>query len=329
MNAVVNQKESAAERLLGLVDTENPFRMPFSEVLPQQLEAINERFKGRIEQIKLLQNRAETGGITEIRRMADVVPLLFAHTAYKSYPEGWLIEKKWEWLGRWLDTISTHRVEAVETRGIEGLDDWLKRLEDQGHYVSCSSGTTGKCAMMNAVRADGEFAGHSLLQAHIWSGLAPNHDRRFISLGQVAATPRNQATGKPVREAFSAPGTEPFAPKVPPITIGGITDMILLRKKIAEGTAKPTEIAHFQAQAAAREQAIESATEQAADALIESRHMKLHIMGFRPLYKIAERVRAKGYSGKDFCENSVFISGGLKRAQLPPNYREFIFETLN
>ena len=133
-----------------------------------------------------------------------------------------------------------------------------------------------------------------------------------------------------MREAFNRPDVAPFAPKVPPITIGGITEMVVLRKKIAEGTAKPTEIAYFEAQAAAREKAIESAVEQSADALIESRHMPLHIAGlFGPMYKVAERVRAKGYSGKDFCENSAFISGGLKRAQVPPNYREFIFETLN
>ena len=156
MNAVVNL-DSQVDRLVGLVDTENPFDMPFSEVLPRQLEAINERFKDRVEKIKLLQNRAEIGGITEIRRMADVVPLLFAHTAYKSYPEGWLIEQKWDRLGRWLDTVSTNRVRPMDTRGIKGLDDWLQRLEDQDHYVSCSSGTTGKCAMMNATVADLRF----------------------------------------------------------------------------------------------------------------------------------------------------------------------------
>ena len=330
MNAVVNL-DSQIDRLVSLVDAENPFAMPFSEVLPKQLEAINERFKDRVEKIKLLQNRAEVGGITEIRRMADVVPLLFAHTAYKSYPETWLIEQKWDRLGRWLDTVSTNRVAPMDTHGIDGLDNWLLRLEDQHHYVSCSSGTTGKCAMMNATVADLHFAGHSLLQGIIWVGLAPNHDRRMISLGQVAATPRNRATGKPMYEAFSAPGVEPFAPKVPPITIGGITEMVNLRKKIADGTAKPTEITYFEAQVAAREKAIESAIEQAADALIESRHMTQHISGlFGPLYKVAQLVRAKGYGGKDFSpKNTAFISGGLKRVQLPPDYREFIFETLN
>jgi hypothetical protein len=330
MDAVVREKESMVERLVGLVDTENPFGMPFSETLPLQLQAINERFKDRIDKIKLLQNRAESGGITEIRRMADIVPLLFAHTAYKSYPEGWLVEQKWDRMGRWLDTVSTRRVEPMDTREVKGLDAWLQRLESQGHYVSCSSGTTGKCAMMNATMADCEFAGHSLLRAIIWTGIVPNHDRRMVSLGQVAATPRNRASGKPMREAFNRPDVMPFAPNVPPITIGGITEMIVLRKKIADGTAKPTEIAYFEAQAAEREKAIESSIEQAAAALIESRHMPLHIMGlFGPLYKVAERVRAKGYSGKDFGENSAFVSGGLKRIQLPVNYREFIFETLN
>jgi len=330
MNAVMNLN-SPVERLVRLVDAENPFGMPFPEVLPRQLEAVQERFKDRVEKIKLLQNRAEAGGITAIRGMADVVPLLFAHTAYKSYPESWLIEQKWDRLGRWLDTVSTNRVLPMDTQGIEGLDHWLLRLEDQHHYVSCSSGTTGKCAMMNATATDLRFAGHALLRGIIWAGLAPNHDRRMISLGQVAATPRNRATGRPMYEAFSAPGVEPFAPQVPPITIGGITEMVNLRRKIAEGTARPTEVAHYEAQAAAREQAIESAVEQAATALIESRGTALHISGlYGPLYRVAELVRTRGYTGKDFSpRNSAFISGGLKRAQVPANYREFIFETLN
>ena len=67
MDALVRQTESVVDRLVGLVDTPNPFDMPFSEVLPQQLEAVNERFKDRIEKIKLLQNRAETGGVKRYR----------------------------------------------------------------------------------------------------------------------------------------------------------------------------------------------------------------------------------------------------------------------
>jgi hypothetical protein len=329
MNAVGLGSE--VERLVGLVDAENPFDYDYAEMLPRQLAAIDERFQDRVQKIKLLQNRAETGGVSKVERMEDVVPLLFAHTAYKSYPEGWLIEQKWDRMGRWLDTVSTNRVKPIDTSGVKGLDDWLERLEADGHYVSCSSGTTGKCAMMNATTPDLEFSGHSLLQGLVWQGLAPDHDRQMISLGQVAASPRNRATGRPMVEAISKAGSVPFAPKVPPITIGGIVDMVVMRKKMAEGTATPSDIARFEAQSAEREKAMQSSVDQAAEALIEHRGEKLHIMGmFGPLFQVAEKVRAAGFSAKDFHpENSCFVSGGLKRAVLPADYREFVFGTFN
>lgn len=321
---------SEADRLVGLADSDNPFDYDYAEVLPRQLAAVDARFKDHVEKIKLLENRAESGKVSAVAETADIVPLLFAHTAYKSYPETWLMEQKWDRLGRWLDTVSTNRVKAFDTADIGGLDDWLLRLEEQGHYVSCSSGTTGKCAMMNATSGDLEFAGRSLLQGLIWAGLKPNRDRRMISIGQVASTPRNRASGRPMAEAFNASDVQPFVPDVPPITIGGIVEMVVLRKKIADGTAKPTEVSYYESQALERERAIEASVEQAAEAIIESRHMDLHIMGMpAPLYRVAERVRSKGYSGKDFQKNSTFTSGGLKREQLPSNWRDIIFETLN
>jgi hypothetical protein len=331
MHAVVNL-ESEADRLVSLVDRENPFDYAFSEMLPAQLCAINERFQDRVGKIKLLQNRGEIAGITEIQRMADVVPLLFAHTAYKSYPESWLTEKKWDRLGRWLNTVSTNRVEPMDTHGIDNVDDWLHRLKDQGHYVNCSSGTTGKCAMMNGSKADLHIAGYTLLQGHAWAtGIKPQRDRRALMLAPVATTPRNMATQKMMVEGFNAPAVEPFYYPSPPMTIGSITEMVALNKKIAEGTAKPGEIALYEAKTAERERAMDEAVEMVADALIESRHMKLYIMGlFGPMYKVAALVRAKGYGGKDFHpENTGFIGGGLKRALLPPNYREFTLETFN
>ncbi len=320
---------SATEALLALAAADNPFEQSAAALLPLQLAATNEQFQDRAGKIKLLQNRAETGGVSEVREMKDVLPLLFAHTAYKSYPESWLFEEKWDRMARWLDTVSTGSVVPPEGE-IKGLDHWLQRLEEQGHYVACSSGTTGKCSMMNATMADLEFSGRDLLRMIRWTGLNPANDRRMIGLGQVAATAKNMAVGRPMAEAFSPPGYPPVSPNVPPITIGSIVEMVVLRKKIAEGTAKPSEISYCEEVSAQRAKDIESAEAQAVEALIENRHMPLHIVGMiGPLYRVAEQVRARGYSGKDFQPNSTFQSGGLKRAQLPENFREFIFETLN
>jgi hypothetical protein len=329
MEATLEAKSECAE-LTAMVDDADAFAIGFEELLPRQIAAINEQFQDRVGRIKLLQNRAETGGISEVRSMHDIVPLLFAHTAYKSYPESFLFEQKWDRLAKWLDTVSTYRVPAIDSASVTSLDDWLGKLEAKEHFVSCSSGTTGKCAMMPGSTKDMEFPGRSLLQVIRWTGLNPNHDRQMISLGQVASTPRNRATGRPMAEAFALPGTAAVVPDVPPITIGGITEMVLLRKKMADGTAKPSEMAYYEEQAAARAAAIESSIEQSANALIAHRHLPLHIMGlYGPLFEVSERVRAKGFSAKDFLPNTAFISGGTKRAVLPPDYREFICETLN
>jgi hypothetical protein len=320
---------SQAESLVERIDSENPYDYDFWEILPRQIEAISERFKDQAGKIKVVQNRAESGGVSEIRELRDVVPLLLAHTAYKSYPEKWLFDQKWAMLGRWLDTVSTNRVLPIEGE-VRGLDHWLERLEEQGHFMGTSSGTTGKVAMMNNTRADLDRAGKDLLTIVKWCGPNPANDRQVISLGQVAASARNMASGLPLIMALSAPGHPPISPDVPAITVGGILEMVLLRKQMADGTAKPSDIAKYEAETASRQESMSSAVEQAVEAIIANRDMPLHIMGMTgPLYQVAEKVRARGYSGKDFQPNSSFLSGGLKREVLPENYKEIIYDTLN
>ena len=323
------EAKSEANALVALIDEANPYDMSFEELLPRQIKAVNERFQEQVGLIKLLRNRAETGNVSEVAKMEDVVPLLFAHTAYKSYPESWLFEGKWDRLGKWLETVSTGTVKPIE-EPIKGLDHWLSLLEKQGHFMGCSSGTTGKCAMMDATAGDIEFSGKNLLKTIGWTGLNPNHDRFMVGLGLVASTPKNIGTGRPMAEAFMKPGQMPFMPSVPPITIGGMVEMVVLRKKLADGTAKPSEAAYYEEEAARRERDTARAIEQAADAVIEHRGEKLHITGmYGALYKVSVSIRERGYSGKDFQENSAFLSGGLKRANVPADYREFIFATLN
>jgi hypothetical protein len=48
------------------------------------------------------------------------------------------------------------------------------------------------------------------------------------------------------------------------------------------------------------------------------------------LYHVAKAVRERGYSAKDFNpDNCIYIGGGLKRAQLPDDYQQFVHETFN
>jgi len=323
---------AAADRLTSLREAPDRFDIPVAEQRAVQIEAANERLQERRQAIKLLGHRAEEAGLTEVRDFADIVPLLFAHTTYKSYPEAWLTEQKWDRMTRWLDTVSAHRVNGIDSSDIQDIDDWIARLESAGHFVSCSSGTTGKSAMLIASDADMVWSKLDSVAAFSWgSGVEPQQDRRMFGLAPVASVPKNLAIRDALRTAFGDPGITPFIYPVPPITVGQITGMIALRKAMADGAASPADIATYEATSAARQDAVEKAVGVSAEALVEARKEKLFLSGmWASLYKIAEAVRAMGYSGSDFHpENTIYIGGGLKGTSLPADYKEYVFETFN
>lgn len=320
------------EKLTGLLHSDQAYTIAYDDVREAQVAAINERFQERVDKIKLLRLRADEAGITEVKSLEDVIPLLLPHTAYKSYPESFLVDKKWDRLAKWLGTVSTYPVENVDLDGVQDIDDWIGRLEKAGYFVSCSSGTTGKSAMLVASKADMERSSYDSVVSYSWgSGVKPEQDRLIFGLAPVAHVPRNLFIREALQEAFGKPGHEAFRYPVPPITVGSITKMITLRKAIADGTAKPGEIADFEATSAARQQAVEAAAGISADALIAARNERLYISGmWASLYQVAKEVRERGYSAKDFhADNTIYVGGGLKGAQLPDDYREYVYETFN
>jgi hypothetical protein len=321
---------SAAERLLGLLDAPDRYDIPLRELRATQLDAANEIFQDRVERIRLLANRAETGRIRAIRDFADLVPLLFAHTSYKSYPENWLTEGKWDRLGRWLDTVSTNRVQGVDTNGVRDVDDWLERLAAKGHFVSCSSGTTGKISMINAAAEDRTINKKLVAKTYEWpTGIRPNNDYNIFTLNPSSNNFRNSDTTDGMAEVYGAPNEDHrFRARV---TIGEVSRMVGLRKSVAEGTALPSSIADYEKLVAERQQLLDDAVIQAAEGLISTRGQKALIIGQFPLvHRVAETIRGMGSGGERFhAENSLLVAGGLKGATLPADYREFIMQTLN
>jgi hypothetical protein len=322
----------AVNTLLAYQKSDDCYTVPFAEVRELQIAAMNERLQERVEKIRLVALRASEARLDEIRTFADVVPLLLPHTAYKSYPESFLIEEKWDKLTKWLGTVSTYPTDDVDLAGIADVDEWIARLEAAGHPVSCSSGTTGKSAMLIASKADMEWTAQDSVVACAWgTGIQPAQDRHVFSMAPVAAVPRNWAIMDKLQEAFGKADSKLFRYPVPPITVGSITRMIALRKAIAEGTAMPSEIAEYESTGAAREKALDDAIGITVEALLKVRGEKLFLTGlWGNLYKVAVAMRERGFSGKDFHpENMMYVGGGLKREQLPPDYREFVRETFS
>jgi hypothetical protein len=322
----------AVERLTCLVEAENRYDIPFAQLRDAQIEAMNERFQERNDQIKLVGHRAREAGITEVRSHAEAVKLLLPHTAYKSYPEGWLAQKRWKQLTKWLDTVSTYRISPDEVAHAEEVDEWIEKLGAIGFFVSCSSGTTGKSAMLIASQRDMDWCRKESVATYSWgSGIKPARDRRIFGMAPIAHVARNLATGEAYTAALQDPNCQRFVYPVPPITVGSLTQMVLLRKSIADGTAKPADIAAYEQLSAARQKAVDEAIGITARAVVEARRSKLHVSGlWAGLYCVAKAVRDMGYSAKDFHpENSIYVGGGLKGTRLPDDYREIVYETFN
>jgi len=323
----------AVYNLISYMPDATGFDIPFAELRALQIQALNERLQERIDKIKLVKLRADEAEIGEIHSLEDVVPLLLPHTAYKSYPESFLTEKKWDRLTKWLGTVSTYPTDNVDLSNVREIDDWVEACGKAGHFVSCSSGTTGKSAMLVASQADLDFASQDGVAAVQWGSDIRVGDMRTMAgaAGAVAYTPRNAAMGMALMRAFVDPQKPRFESGLPPVTVGSLTKMIALRKAIADGTAKPHEIQEFEEESSAREKGLADAQQRAVDDIIAKRGERLYITGmWGSLYPFAEQVRARGYSGKDFHpENAVYLGGGLKRARLPDNYREYVYETFN
>jgi hypothetical protein len=321
---------AAVDRLLGLLDAEDRYDIPLEALRPAQIAAADERLQEQRSRIRLLANRAESGGVREIRDYADLVPLLFAHTAYKGYPEGWLTEGRWERLGRWLDTISAHRVEGVDTAGVADVDDWIERLAQKGHFLSCSSGTGGKISMITASAADRAITRAVTAKTMQWAtGIRPERDRLVFTVNPSGNNFRNIDATEGVIEAFgAADGDHRFKAR---ITIGEVSRMVALRRSITEGAALPDQIAAYEALSAERQKIMDAAVLAAAEGLVANRARKAVVVGQFPLvHRVCEIIREMGHGGGDFHpENAMLVAGGLKGATLPPDYREFILATLN
>ncbi len=322
-----------SDKLLSYAGNSSAYELPYRDVRGYQLAALNERLQERANRIKIVKLRAQDAGIEELTKLEDVVPLLLPHTAYKSYPEGFLSEKKWDRLTKWLSTVSAYPTDNIDISGVREIDDWVDACGKAGHFVSCSSGTTGKSAMLVASQADLDFIGRDGVAAVQWGSDLRVGDRRTPAgaAGAVAYTPRNSANGKALMDAFVDPSRPRFQSGLPPVTVGSLTKMIVMRKAITEGKATPGELAQFEAEAQARQRGLDAAQIGAVADIIEKQRDRLFITGmWGSLYPFAEAVRSQGYSGKDFHpDNAVYLGGGLKRAKLPANYREFVYETFN
>ena len=315
---------SIRQQLLEMIlDPDTAYDQPASDIAALQLQAAQELFEERRTQIPLVARRAEEAGITRIESLADIVPLLFAHTVYKSYPPAFVEYGRWDRMLQWLNTLSVADVTKVDVAGVKDVDDWIARLWDAGHMVLATSGSSGKCSFLNHTRADSALKKRHFRHSVGWPFVRANADRTVFWLGPIKGPNSAVEAANFNAENFGRPG-QTHALTDEPLRIADLSRMATMRKKMADGSASPTEIGAFEEEAKRKALAGRDAMTRLADAILDHRHEPLMISGLWAQYMVLiARARERGIGDHEFHPDSIVnAGGGVKGVALPADYKQ-------
>jgi hypothetical protein len=310
-----------------ILDPDTAYDQPASDIAALQLRAAQELVAERLPQIPLLARLAEEAGITRIDSLADLVPLLFAHTVYKSYPPSLVEQGRWDRMLRWLNTLSVQDVSAVDITGAKDVDDWIARLWDHGHMVLATSGSSGKCSFLNHTRGDRAMKQRHFRHSVAWPLARPSADpadaRPVFWLGPIKG-PNSAIEAANINAAnWGRPGAT-FALTDEPLRIADVSRMAAMRKRMTDGSATPQEIAAFEDEARRKGAEGRAAMRKLADAILDRRHEPIMMSGMWAQHMaLIARARERGIGDGEFHPQSIITAGGgVKGVPLPPDYKE-------
>ncbi|MGA8705924.1 MAG: hypothetical protein WB646_02940 [Steroidobacteraceae bacterium] len=314
---------SARQQLLDIVVEPDAYNRPPRELQPLQLQAAREVFAERREQIAVLRRRADETGVREIRRFEDIVPLLFSHTVYKSYPASFVEQGRWDRMLTWLKTLSTQDPTTVDVKGVTGVDDWIERLEQAGHLVLATSGSSGKCSFLNATRNDFELKRRHFAHTLGFPWFKPKGDRVVFMLGPSNGPNSAVEASRIGAEVWGRPDSIHFLTDEP-LRISEVSAMAAMRKRMQDGLATPQEIADFEARSAAQGRRMQQAMQELCDKILAHRHEPMALMGLWAQHMmIIRRARELHIKDGDFHPDShIAAGGGVKGVALPADYKE-------
>jgi len=318
---------SALQRLLDLVHVEDPIAAAPEDLLTIQLAAVQERLDQRRRQIRVLDQRATDRGIDTVKSLDDAVSLLFSDATYKSYPESFLDQRRWDRLTAWFQTLSSDRLDGVDLNGVQTIDDWLAALQRVGVWVNSSSGTSGKSSFLAMNQADMDVALPLMIQAGRYTSAAareaaPNSYAVFV-LGPSSASYSGSLRARMFAEALGRSGEIYYISDVAQSAQEGL-DLAKLNRAIAAGTAKPSEIQAVQERAGQRAQQIGQDFDRFLDRLIAKLDEPVALLGLSSmLFQVMERAKARGIPRMSLHPDShSSVSGGRKGTQLPDDYMQ-------
>ena len=114
-----------------------------------QLDGLKERFNHLRDKVPYLKAVADEQSIDSIDRLEDIVRLLFIHKTYKSYPSEWLQKNQFSKLSHWINKLTIHDLDGLNSSGFKRIDDWIEGIyQHSGVMPWVSSGTSGTMTFM-------------------------------------------------------------------------------------------------------------------------------------------------------------------------------------
>ncbi|MDE2930672.1 MAG: hypothetical protein OXQ27_07085 [Chloroflexota bacterium] len=128
---------------------ENLHGMPRDRLAALQLAALKYRFEDLKDRIPMLQQLASRQNIASLETLEDVVPILFEHTMYKSYPPMLLEKNRFADINKFISRLTTYDLSTIDVSECQSIDEWIEVMDRKSELEIChSSGTSGTMSFL-------------------------------------------------------------------------------------------------------------------------------------------------------------------------------------
>lgn len=122
--------------------------MPRADREAKQWEGLKLRFAQLRDRIGYLKKLADRDGIDSLQTVEDVIPLLFEHTVYKSYPASLLEKSRFSMINTWLEKLTTVPLKQADVAECDSIDGWIEVMDRETDLcIHHSSGTSGTVSL--------------------------------------------------------------------------------------------------------------------------------------------------------------------------------------
>ena len=134
-----------------------------AELEALQLEGIRQRLADLRGRIAMLGKLADSQGIEDVSTLHDIVPLLFEHTMYKSYPPSLLENNRFKDINLFLSKLTSVDLTSIDVSHCRSIDDWMETMDRESPLmIMHSSGTSGTMSFLPVSKAEWDKFGRAL-----------------------------------------------------------------------------------------------------------------------------------------------------------------------